>query len=332
MKELISKIVYSILTGQDYRTYVLATINKRFIDKAQELISEVFEYKQRSSNWLEELLYDTYKKKGKESKFKLLWLGGLNDKTVKNMTGGTSTKEVCLDLGKDNIKSLKLLLEDFESSQDSYQIRITIKKDNNQVELDNIESLLLINIISTMKLTIQGGAWSEVGKKTEKALLFVIFRLLKIPDNKYILTTEEMKKKGLIRNREIDAIVYTENEEPLTIELKLLGIGNPEIGDEALARKVSLFLTDKLTEMMKEEAEKGEIEVIEFRQQERGQEEQESSLLKIYHFFKSKNVACEKPEKFTPEELEDRISKIIKEWNEEKEDLMIIKKLKEWTK
>jgi hypothetical protein len=81
MKKLISKIVHSILTGRYYRTYVLATINKRFIDKVQELTSKIFEYKQRGVNWLEKLLDDTYKKK--ENKFKLLWFGGLNDKTVR---------------------------------------------------------------------------------------------------------------------------------------------------------------------------------------------------------------------------------------------------------
>lgn len=324
MKEFISKIVYSILTGQDYRTYVLATINKRFIDKAQELISEVFEYKRRGDNWLEKLLDDTSQKIGKENKFKLLWYGGLNDKTVKNMTGGTSAKEVCLDLGKKNIKALKLLLEEFESSEELYQIKIIIKKDHVQVELDNVESLFFVNIISAMKLTVQGGAWSEVGKKTEKGLLFVIFRLLKIPDDNYILTTEEMKKKGLVENREIDAIVFSKDKEPLTVELKLLGIGNPEIGDEALARKVSLFLIDRLTEMMKEESEKIGIKVIEFRQ--------ENPLLEIYKFFKSKNVDCSQPEKMTPKELEDKIHGIITEWREEQEDLTVIKKLKEWTK
>ena len=41
MKELISKIIHSILTGQDYRTFVLATINKRFIDKVEELTAEI---------------------------------------------------------------------------------------------------------------------------------------------------------------------------------------------------------------------------------------------------------------------------------------------------
>jgi len=324
MKEFISKIVYSILTGQDYRTYVLATINKRFIDKAQGLISEVFEYKRRGDNWLEKLLEDTSKKRGKENKFKLLWFGGLNDKTVKNMTGGTSTKEVCLDLGKKNINSLQLLLAEFEKSEDLYQIKIIIKKNGVQVELNYVESLFFVNIISAMKLTIQGGAWSEVGKKTEKGLLFVIFRLLKIPEDNYILTTEEMKKKGLVENREIDAIVFSKDKEPLTVELKLLGIGNPEIGDEALARKVSLFLIDRLTEMMKEESKKIGIRVIEFRQ--------ENPLMEIYKFFTSKNVDCSPPEKMTREELEDKINEIMKEWREEIEEMAVIRKLKEWTK
>jgi hypothetical protein len=324
MKELVAKIVHSVLTGQDYRTYVLATINKRFIDKAQELISEVFEYKQKGNDWLEKLLDDTCRKRGKESRFKLLWYGGLNDKTVRNMTGASSTKEVCLDLGKKNIKALRLLLEDFQSGRNSHELTIIIKKEGEQVTLDNVESLFFVNIISAMKLTIQGGAWSEVGKKTEKGLLFVIFRLLKIPEDNYILTTEEMKKKGLVENREIDAIVFSKDQEPLTVELKLLGIGNPEIGDEAVARKVSLFLIDRLTEMMIKESEKIGVKVIEFRQ--------ENALMEIYRFLTSRNVECSPPETMTPEELEDKINEIVREWREETEDLAVIKKLKQWTK
>ncbi|MGB9934195.1 CfrBI family restriction endonuclease [Thermodesulfovibrio yellowstonii] len=327
MKELIGKIVHSVLTGQDYRTYVLATINKRFLDKAQRLISEIFEYKRKGNNWLEKLLDDTYKKQGKNNKFKLLWFGGLNDKTVKNMTGGTSAKRVCLDLGKKNIKALQLLLEEFENSEDLYQMIINIEKDKEKISLDYIESLFFMNIISAMKLTIQGGAWSEVGKKTEKGLLFVIFKMINIPDERYILTkltNEEMKKKGLVKNREIDAIVLNDKNEALTVELKLLGIGNPEIGDEAFSRNVNLFLTDKLTEMMKDEAKNQGITVIEFRQK--------NPLFKIYEFFSSNGVSCNKPEEMSAEELEKSINKIIREWREEQEDLKIVKKLKEWTK
>jgi len=324
MKKLISKIIHSILIGQDYRTYVLATINKRFIDKVQELTTDIFEYKRRGDNWLEKLLDDTFKKKGKENKFKLLWFGGLNDKTVKNMTGGTSKKEICLDLGKKNIEALKLLLKEFESGENLYQIKIIIRKDNEQIELDDVESLFFVNIISAMKLTIQGGAWSEVGKKTEKGLLFTIFQLLQVPEDDYVLIFDEMKKKGLVENREIDAIIFNRNKEPLTVELKLLGIGNPEIGDEALARKVDLFLIDRLTEMMKRESEKIGVKVIEFRQ--------EKPLVEIYNFLTSKNVNCSPPEKMTSKQLEDRIEKIIGEWRESREELRIVKKLKELTK
>jgi len=324
MKKLISKIIYSILTSHDYRTYVLATINKRFIDKVQELTSEIFEYKREGGNWLEKLLEDTYKKKGKDNKFKLLWFGGLNEKTVKNMTGGTSKKEVCLDLGKKNIDALKLLLKEFESAENLYQVKIIIIKDNEQVELDEVESLFFVNIISAMKLTIQGGAWSEVGKKTEKGLLFTIFQLLKVPEDDYVLIFDEMKRKGLVENREIDAIVFNRDKEPLTVELKLLGIGNPEIGDEALARKVNLFLIDRLTEMMKRESERIGVKVIEFRQEE--------SLMEIYGFFASKKVNCSLPEEMSSKQLEEKISHILDEWRESEEELRIIKKLKELTK
>jgi len=323
MKELISKIIHSILTGQDYRTFVLATINKRFIDKVEELTAEIFEYKKRGDNWLEKLLEDTSRKKGKENKFKLLWYGGLNDKTVKNMTGGTSKKEVCLEIGRKNLESFRLLFSEIEG-ESPYKIKIIIKKDNEQVELDDLESILFVNIISAMKLTIQGGAWSEVGKQTEKSLLYVIFTILGISEDDYILIFDEMKKKGLVENREIDAIVFNKDKEPITIELKLLGIGNPEIGDEALARKVNLFLIDRLTEMMIKESEKMGVKVIEFRQ--------ENPLKEIYKFFSSKNVNCSEPEDMTSEELKEKIEHIIKEWKETKEEYKILKKLRELTK
>ena len=323
MEKLLSKIVYSILTGEDYRTYVLATINKRFIDKVEELTAEIFEYKRKGDNWLESLLNDTYKKKGKANKFKLLWFGGLNDKTVKNMTGGTSKKDVCIELGKQNIEALKLLLTEIER-EIPYQINIIIKKGAEQVKLNELESMIFVNIISTMKLTIQGGAWSEVGKQTEKSLLFTIFHILKVPKNDYILIFDVMKKKDLVGNREIDAIVFSRDREPLTIELKLLGIGNPEIGDEALARKVDLFLIDRLSNMMIKESEKAGVKVIEFRQK--------NTLMEIYKFFIAKNVNCSPPEEMTSEQLEESIHQIMEEWNESNEGLKIIKTLKELTK
>ena len=206
---------------------------------------------------------------------------------------------MCLDLGKKNIEAFRLLLSEIESSENLYQIRIIIKKDTEQVELDEIESIIFVNTLSAMKLTIQGGAWSEVGKQTEKSLLFTIFQLLKIPEEDYVLIFDEMKKKDLVGNREIDAIIFNRDKEPLTVELKLLGIGNPEIGDEALARKVDLFLIDRLTDMMIRESEKVGVKVIEFRQ--------ENPLIEIYKFLISKNVNCTPPEEMTSNQLGEKI-------------------------
>lgn len=313
MKELISKIIHSILTGEDYRTYVLATINKRFIDKVEELTAEIFKYKKQGDNWLEKLLEDTSKKGGKANKFKLLWYGGLNEKTVKNITGGTSKKEVCLEIGKQNLESFRLLLSEI-GGESSYKIEIIIKKDGGGVKLDDLESIIFVNIISAMKLTIQGGVWSEVGKQTEKILLYVIFTILKIPEEDYILIFDEMKEKGLVENREIDAIVFNRDEKPkpIKIELKLLGIGNPEIGDEALAREVDLFLIDRLSDMMKKESENRGVKVIEFKQK--------NPLKEIYKFFSSKNVRCSEPD-MTSEELKQKIEQIISEWENQRKDI-----------
>lgn len=322
MKKLLSEIIFSILSGKDYRIFVLATINERFIIKTQDLIADIFSYKKTGGDWISKLLADTKNKSGKDSKFKLLWYGGLNDKTVKNMTGGTSTKEVCLELGKKNIDSFRLLLNNFENPQ--YQLRVTIKKNSEAVELDEIESIIFVNIISAMKLTIQGGAWSEVGKQTEKSLLFIIFKFLNISDSDYILIFDEMKKKELVGNREIDAIIFSKDKKPITVELKLLGIGNPEIGDEALARKVDLFLIDRLTEMMIVEAAKIGVNVIEFRQKD--------ALGKLYKFLQSRNVKCEKPKSLSQDQLRSEITKNIHQWNEKNEGLKVVRKLKDLTK
>ncbi len=313
MKGLLGKIIFRVLTGQDYREHVLATINKRFIDKIDELVSEIFRYKAKGGDWLKRLLQDVYEKRGTEYRWRLLWYSGLNRKTVKNMAG-TDRKDVCLELGKMNIDLFRTLVGE-RTGTDLTQIRIKLKKGKEEVELDEEESFLFINIMAVMKFTVQGGAWSEVGKITEKALLYTMFTLLKLPEEDYILDSEEMKRRGLASSREIDGIVFDKSKKPMTIEIKLLGIGNPEIGDEALARKVGLFLIDMLTEMMKREAAKIGTKVIEFRQKD--------ALKELYDFFKSKSIRVSSPGKMTHKELEAKISKILQTWTGEGKQLTL---------
>ena len=314
MEKLLSKIIVSILEGRDYRPFVLATINKRFVDNAYMLIKKVYQARKTNKDidwWISNLIEKT------EDKRAILWFGGLNSKTVTNMMG-TSRKEVCIELGKQNIHALELLIKEF-SNDDVPKILVSIVYKNNKVALNELESLILVNTLAAMKLSVQGGAWSEVGKKTEKELLYTIFELLNVEPTQYVLVFEEMKKKGLVENREIDGIVFSDdNKRTLQIELKLLGIGNPEIADEALARKVDLFLIDRLTPMMIEEATKIGVKVIELRDKE--------ALNNIYEFFKSNNVSVVRPGLI---KYEERVPQILEKYNEELENKKLLKKAKE---
>jgi len=317
MKELLSQIIISILEGKDYRPFVLATINKRFVDTACVLLERVYRAKKKDASidwWLDNLIDKS------TNRNESLWFGGLNAKTVHNMMG-TTKREVCIELGKENIRSLELLIKQFTSGEVPRML-VSIIFGSDKVELNELESLILVNTLAAMKLSIQGGAWSEVGKKTEKQLLYTIFELLSIKPSQYVLVFEEMKKKGLVENREIDGIVFSDDgKKILQIELKLLGIGNPEIADEALARKVDLFLIDRLTPMMIAEAAKIGVEVIEMRG--------EGALGKIWEFFDSNNVSAIRPGKVN---FAVRVPAILSKYDEELENKKLLRKVKELTR
>jgi hypothetical protein len=53
--------------------------------------------------------------------------------------------------------------------------------------------------------------------------------------------------------------------------------------------------------------------------------------MEIYNFFILKNVSCSLPKEMTSKQLESKINEIIDEWRESKEELRIIKKMKELT-
>ena len=209
MEKLLDKIIIAILKGKDHRPYVLQTINKRFIDTVFDLLKLIVEARNRNKKdswWTDEFLDNT-----NLPKRELLWFGGLNNKTVANMAN-TTTRGVCVDLGKKNVEAINELIKELGNS-DAPKIEIKIKYKENEIILTEKESLVLLNTISAMKLTLQGGAWSEVGKKVEKRLLFAIFEMMNMDNNIYILVPEKMKSKGLVGNREIDAIIFKDKND-----------------------------------------------------------------------------------------------------------------------
>jgi len=324
MEQSLNKIITAILSGDDYRPFVFAsltndfvlwleTINRRFIDNVHAILVKVFEARTRNASpdwWKNELVTLL------RTKDEALWFSGLNKKTVRSMSGG-DRKEVCVQLGKQNLEDVQRLIEEL-STADVPHLEIIIHYRGQQVRLSEGEAVLLMNAIATMKLAVQGGAWSEMGKKVEKRLLFTIFEMLRIPPNQYVLVFSDMVKGGLVGNREIDAIVFTDDRRrKLQIELKLLG-GNPEISDEAFARGVDLFLVDKTSAMMIEEGKKQGVTTIELRDKD--------TLIKIYEFFQKAGVTVQKP---TLTNIALQVTDIGQRYDEEREGVAILQKVKE---
>ena len=317
MEKFIAKIICAILTGRDYRTYVLATINERLFNEVHRMLVEIFGAKKEAKGsdwWMTSFLNEH------QDKRRLLWYGGLNEKTVFNMAG-TTRKSLCIDISRQNIESIRILLDELVTDEFP-RLEMKLKYKGDEVVLNETESLVLLNSVAAVRLTLQGGAWSEVGKKSEKRLLFTIFRLLEMEDHQYLLVPEKIKKHEIVGNREIDGLVFCDDgQTTLRIELKLLGIGNPEIGDEAIARGVELFLTDRLTDMMIKEAENKGVTVIELRDPE--------ALVKIYDFFTANDVSCSKPA--IEEDFDAQVERINRQYDEETEDIRVLRKLREIT-
>jgi len=312
--EHIADVIYSVLRGEDYRKYVMATINERFINEIINILATAAYYKKNyGDRWINTLIDTLFRARGKDAKKRLTWVVGLNEKTVHNMAG-TTKKEVIVELGKANIESIKLLVKDM-LSEDKPVPELVVKYDGNDIRFGSKETFLLFNTIATAKLTIQGGAWSEVGKQVEKALLYVLFNLLEVPPRNYLLDQEKIDKiaKKLGISRDIDGIIVNDNNEYLTVEVKLLGIGNPEIIDEALARNPNLFITDQSTPMMKEEVKKKGIATIVLREDKFA-----GTIKKLAKFFDENSVSYsadpESVAKIDNRELKDKIVSYVEEF------------------
>lgn len=311
MKESIDKIIIAVLTGKDYRPYVLETINRRFLDNVQNALIKIFEARQRNSSpdwWERELV------SGSKDVKDILWFGGLNKKTIISMEG-TAKKEVCLRVSKLNLKTFDTLLHGMSLDRLA-RVEIKIIYRGKTVFLSEKESLFLLNTIGAIRLTLQGGAWSEVGKKAEKRLLFIVFEMLGIPQENYVLVFGEMMKREIAGKREIDAIVYTDDKKILKVELKLLA-GNPEVGDEAFSRGVELFLVDRLSETMIEDGKRHGVTVIEFRNQD--------ALTNIYNFFKASGVTVKKPD---IKNIPRQVKQLSKQYDEERHKFALLQKAK----
>lgn len=257
----LKNIIKKLLNGEDYRVEVVNLINETFLNYAIDFFKQVAIAKLENQNISE----DWYKEKFLNQKYcksdDIAIHAGLNKKTIHNMYQ-SATKEIILDASNEHYEILSDTIKNLIEHNSEIDLLLTIKLRQVSIDLNINESLLVINILAVKRSALRGGLWSKIGKNVEKPLMIVLCQLFQVPE-KYYNQSNNPKS-----TREVDFYLFSDNQ-PYRTEVKLMGTGNPESADGALARDSHVFIADSLSEQNKTELAKKDILWVELRNQHR---------------------------------------------------------------
>jgi hypothetical protein len=252
---VVKNIIRKLITGEDYRIEVVNLIDAEFLQYVIEFFIRVFEAKIKNEgitiDWYKrELLDPTLPKKD------IAINSGLNMKTIKNMYQ-SETRSIVIDASTKHYEALYKIVEEL-TKHDEIDIKLTIKFRSCSVELNINESLIVINTIAVKRAALRGGLWSTAGKQVEKPLMITLCKLLQVPDEFY----EQSSLPSSVR--EVD-FYLVQSGTYHRCEVKLMGKGNPESADGAMARSSKVFVADTLSDMTKSELDGLDILWVELR-------------------------------------------------------------------
>lgn len=269
-KEIIKDSVYLLLTGKDYRKATLRFIEREFFNYTLKFFKIIINKKLNkekinidlfSTSKIEFPAYTWYSRgliDENYDKQEIANHSGLNLKTINNLHN-SSKKEIVLDASREHLNELIELIEDLTKEENSLNIELTLTYNDVSIKLDLNETLIVINALAVARSTIRGGAYSSIGFQIEKPLMLTLCKILKVPSQYY-----ENPDEILNSNRQID-FFFKKNRKIINCEIKLMGKGNPESFDAALARDTHIFIANKISDKGKEEMKKNNVYYLEFR-------------------------------------------------------------------
>ena len=224
--KIIQSTVEKLLKGIDYREEIINAINISFLDFSIEFFKKIvnakFNNESISLDWYKSEFIEKEQLKTDEIAIN----SGINKKTITNIFGN-ATRTTVIDVSKMNYHYLTKTiseLQDYDNNE--LDINIVIKYKEISVNLNLVESLIVINTLATKKIALRGGAWSSIGKKVEKPLIDKLCDLAGVPlQNR----RRELFIKDKLKNfdREIDYKLINYKNNVIKIEVKLMGKGNP---------------------------------------------------------------------------------------------------------
>ncbi len=240
----IKKVVRNlILPGMDYRAGIIDYINSSFLDFTISFFMRVarakIAKKKINIDWYKAAFLDK-----NASSIDIATNAGINLKTISNIHG-TAAKQVVINAAHENYETTKELIESLIKAGEDIQITITIKFNDVSVDLDISESLIVINALAVKRASMRGGAWSSVGKQSEKPLMLALCHLYSVsPTNYDIKQIRQDSPKEY--ERESDFFLINDNKR-YKCEVKLMGKGNPESADHVFAKSDNVFVADTLS-------------------------------------------------------------------------------------
>ena len=262
--KVIENTINKLLEGKDYREEIINTINIKFLDFSidffKRIVNAKFNNQAIDLGWYKNEFIDNEALNPDEIAIN----SGINKKTITNICGNAS-KTTVIDVSKVNYEYLIKIISELKSYENNQlDINIIIRYNNISVNLNLIESLIVINTLATKKIALRGGAWSSIGKKVEKPLVDKLCDILKVPlenrDNKFFV-----KDKNKDFDREIDYKLISKLNRKIKIEVKLMGKGNPESADAVIARDTNIFIADTLSEQNKNQLSYLGVEYLELK-------------------------------------------------------------------
>ena len=277
---IIERTISRLLSGEDYRDEVVNAINSLFFDFSIRFFREILDAK-LSGQSINMLWYtDRFINSDEVSSSEAAIYSGLNMKTITNIYGH-ATRKIVLDAANNNFEYLRAMLEELENDADNdLAITLSISRNDITVNLSLTESLIVINAFATKKLQIRGGAWSSIGKKVEKPLVDELCRLSGVPAENIDNTTFK-PDKNLEYDREVDYYLISRRGRKYRVEVKLMGKGNPESADVAIARDTKILIADTLSHQNRSQLKDIGIEYVMLRRNAFSLEDFRSILKKL---------------------------------------------------
>lgn len=259
-REDIRQVVKSLLIGEDYREDFLAVLDtlymkaylvyfKKVVNKSRYQVQtdiEQFTNNAESNTtnvryrWYEELMLNE-----DLDKVDVALNAGINMKTINNMHN-TQRKEVVVEAAKKHFNELIKVMEQHQDEINQIDLRLNLSYNDLNVNFNTNEILIMINAMATIKSNIRGGIYSSLGQKIEKPLMLTLSKMLKVPEE-YYTEPEEYEDR-----RQAD-FHYFKDTENIKCEIKLMGKGNPESADAAMARYTQILIANKISDSQKEE-------------------------------------------------------------------------------